>query len=118
MKSFAIALCCLAPTLAAAQGTTLPRVEPAEAGFSVEALAELREFLDGSGSSALIVLHDGRIVFEWGDTRRVHLIHSMRKALLARRRSAALALGRLPRRGRRVRSDDRASAGSRRARAG
>ena len=93
MKSFAIALCCLAPTLAAAQGTTLPRVEPAEAGFSVEALAELREFLDGSGSSALIVLHDGRIVFEWGDTRRVHLIHSMRKALLNSLYGIAVARG-------------------------
>lgn len=62
--------------------TRLERIAPERAGFSPERLAELADYLDEAGSSALVLLHDGRIAFEWGDVHRRHVIHSIRKSLL------------------------------------
>lgn len=55
---------------------------PTEYGFSKEKLDSLTEFLKNSGSSSLMILVNGKKVYEWGDTDRKHLIHSIRKALL------------------------------------
>jgi len=59
------------------------RITPEEAGYSREGLARLEEFLAASGSQSLILVHDGKIFFEWGDIRRRLLVHSIRKALLS-----------------------------------
>ena len=66
----------------AAPADRFERVEPAAAGYSAEGLAELAGFLEQAGSSSMLILQDGRIVFEWGDIHRRHTIHSIRKALL------------------------------------
>ncbi|MEL6821287.1 MAG: serine hydrolase [Calditrichota bacterium] len=58
------------------------RTSAIEAGFSEAALAELATYLQEAGSSSLIILHDGKIVFEWGDIYKKHLIHSIRKSML------------------------------------
>ena len=58
------------------------RITPAEAGYSAEKLDELRAFLESSGSDSLLLLHDGKVFFEWGDIRKKLLLHSMRKCLL------------------------------------
>lgn len=58
------------------------RIAPAEAGFSAEALTRLAAYLEEAGSSSMVLTHDGKIFFEWGDLHRKHVIHSMRKALL------------------------------------
>lgn len=58
------------------------RVAPEKAGFSPERLDELARFLEEAGSSALMLVHDGKVVFEWGDVYRPHTVHSIRKALL------------------------------------
>lgn len=58
------------------------RIAPGEAGYSAEKLAVLPAFLEASGSESLLLLHDGKVLFEWGDIRRKRLVHSMRKALL------------------------------------
>ncbi|MEM8932085.1 MAG: serine hydrolase [Acidobacteriota bacterium] len=59
------------------------RIDPEAAGWSPEGLAELETFLDDSGSSALLLIDDGKVVFEWGDIHRRHTVHSIRKALLS-----------------------------------
>ena len=82
MKATILAALLLLPRAVSAQQTVLERTTPAEAGFSEAGLAELERFLEVAGSSGMIILHEGRIVFEWGDTRREHAIHSIRKALL------------------------------------
>jgi CubicO group peptidase (beta-lactamase class C family) len=69
-------------------GTTGPkdafqRITPEEAGYSRAGLKQLEEFLVISGSQSLVLVHDGKIFFEWGDIRRKLLVHSIRKALLS-----------------------------------
>ena len=58
------------------------RIAPEQAGFSSEKLAQLETYLENAGSSSLILVHDGKIFFEWGDIYKKHLVHSIRKALL------------------------------------
>lgn len=58
------------------------RISPDQAGYVPEKLAELQRFLETSGSDSLLLLHDGKVFFEWGDIRKKLLVHSMRKALL------------------------------------
>lgn len=58
------------------------RIEPEAAGFSSAKLTELASYLDEAGSSSLMLVHDGKVFFEWGDIYEKHTIHSIRKALL------------------------------------
>jgi CubicO group peptidase (beta-lactamase class C family) len=58
------------------------RISPEQAGYSAEKLKKLEVFLASSGSDSLLLLHDGKVFFEWGDIRKKILVHSMRKALL------------------------------------
>lgn len=58
------------------------RISAAEAGYSDEGLRALAQVLDESGSESMLLLHDGKVFFEWGDTRRKRLVHSIRKPLL------------------------------------
>lgn len=52
-------------------------------GFSSNHLDTLSNFLERAGSSSLIILSKGRIVYEWGDTQKKHTIHSIRKPLIS-----------------------------------
>ncbi len=63
--------------------TALPHVSPAAAGYSEEGLAKLRTVLAESGSDGLILLHKGQIFFQWGDTHKKQLVHSIRKPILS-----------------------------------
>lgn len=69
------------------------RVTPEQAGYSSEKLAELRDFLQKSGSDSLLLLHDGKVFFEYGDIHKKILVHSMRKALLNSLYGIAIARG-------------------------
>ncbi|MFT3806329.1 serine hydrolase domain-containing protein [Arenimonas sp.] len=71
------------------------RITPAQAGYSAEKLDELRGFLEKSGSDSLLLLHEGKVFFEWGDIRKKRLLHSMRKALLNSLYGIAEAEGKL-----------------------
>ncbi|MCA0393617.1 MAG: beta-lactamase family protein [Proteobacteria bacterium] len=77
-------LCVLLPVVAAPArgGDAFERVSPAEAGYSAERLEALRNLLARSGSESLLLLHDGKVFYEWGDVRRKRLVHSIRKPLL------------------------------------
>lgn len=55
---------------------------PKSKGFSSEKLEKLKDHLESSGSSAMIIMVDGEIILEWGKTNKKHVIHSMRKAML------------------------------------
>jgi CubicO group peptidase (beta-lactamase class C family) len=60
----------------------LQKIDPAKKGFSKERLDSLGEFLDKCGSSALMILVDGKIVYDWGKSDQKIAVHSIRKALL------------------------------------
>jgi CubicO group peptidase (beta-lactamase class C family) len=55
---------------------------PESKGYSSSRLDTLRTFLDKSGTSSMIILIDGDVIFEYGNTSKKHLIHSIRKCLL------------------------------------
>ena len=66
----------------AVQADRFERVTPVEAGYSPEKLDELAAYLESAGSSSLLLVHDGKVFFEWGDIYEKRFIHSMRKSLL------------------------------------
>jgi CubicO group peptidase (beta-lactamase class C family) len=63
-------------------GDAFQRITPAEAGYSEAGLQALAQVLDESGSESMLLLHDGKMFFEWGDIRQKRLVHSIRKPLL------------------------------------
>jgi len=56
---------------------------PAAAGWSAEKLAEARGAARGAGSTAMMVIHHGRIVTSYGAPERVSIVASVRKSLLS-----------------------------------
>lgn len=66
---------------------------PESKGFSSEKLALLEKHLIESGSSSMLILKDGKIIFEWGKTDQKHLIHSIRKSILNSLYGIAIANG-------------------------
>jgi len=57
-------------------------VSPEAKGFSSERFEHLTSLLQSSGSSAMMILVDGEVIYDWGETKRKHVVHSIRKALL------------------------------------
>jgi CubicO group peptidase (beta-lactamase class C family) len=53
------------------------------AGWSAGALERLEHDLPGMGVAALMVVTDGQVVFEWGNTANNFQAHSMRKSLMS-----------------------------------
>jgi CubicO group peptidase (beta-lactamase class C family) len=53
-----------------------------DAGISVEKLGSIVDFCEESGSAALLILYDGRIVLAWGEVMKKYPVHSIRKAFL------------------------------------
>jgi CubicO group peptidase (beta-lactamase class C family) len=81
------ALVMLSPRCAVASEERFPGVEwghipPAEDGWSAEGLATARELSDKLGATAVMVIHRGAIVAEWGDTVKRTELASVRKSLL------------------------------------
>lgn len=70
-------------------------VNPEEKGFSPEKLDTLVTFLKKSGASSMLLLVDGDVIFDWGNTREKHLIHSVRKCLLNSLIGIAVAEGKI-----------------------
>lgn len=57
--------------------------DPAELGWSVEGLAAAKREAQTVGSSAVMVVHDGRLIAAWGNTTGRWYVASMRKSLLS-----------------------------------
>ncbi len=56
--------------------------EPESKGFSSEKLDSLKVHLEKSGTSSMMLLVDGEVILDWGESDRKHTIHSIRKCLL------------------------------------
>lgn len=56
--------------------------EPERGGFSSEKLELLKAHLEESGASSMLLMVEGEIIFDWGNTDHKHTIHSIRKCLL------------------------------------
>jgi len=55
---------------------------PQDAGFSVEKLSQLRQKYNDFGGSALLIIHDGKVLLSAGQTTRRFRQHSIRKSYL------------------------------------
>lgn len=56
---------------------------PEQAGWSSPKLKQARNFADTLKTSALMIIHGGKVVDEWGETKRPFMCHSMRKSILS-----------------------------------
>lgn len=82
MRAIALGLLMALAALPARADDAFERITPEQAGYSREGLDRLRLALSEAGSDSLLLLHDGRVFFEYGDIRKKLLLHSMRKPLL------------------------------------
>jgi len=65
-------------------GTDWAKADTAEsAGYSTRKLAALKPFLESLDTSAMIVISQGKVVFEYGDLKQVSYLASCRKSVLA-----------------------------------
>jgi CubicO group peptidase (beta-lactamase class C family) len=65
-------------------GETWARAEPPEArGWSSEKLQEAQAYADTIDTAAVVVVDDGVVVAEWGETTRKFKCHSIRKSFLS-----------------------------------
>lgn len=74
-------------------GKTWQRVDPATAGWSADGLRAAQAEAATIGSTAVMIVHDGRVVAEWGDVRKKVWIHSMRKSVMSALYGIAVARG-------------------------
>jgi CubicO group peptidase (beta-lactamase class C family) len=56
---------------------------PDQAGWSTEKLRLAQDYSESIGTAALMIVVDGTIVYEWGNTSVRHRSHSMRKSFLS-----------------------------------
>ncbi|HLI09496.1 MAG TPA: serine hydrolase [Ktedonobacteraceae bacterium] len=56
---------------------------PEDVGWSTQQLHIARERAQAASSAAVLVITDGKILFEWGDSARRLPCHSIRKSLLS-----------------------------------
>jgi CubicO group peptidase (beta-lactamase class C family) len=68
---------------------------PGAAGWDVEKLAEARGIARGADSTALMVVHRGRVVLSWGAIDRKFIVASVRKSLLSALYGIHVAEGRI-----------------------
>jgi len=64
-------------------GTEWKRVSAESEGFSAERLEVLRSFLKTHQTDSMMVLSRGHVVFEYGDTKLVSKVASVRKSMLS-----------------------------------
>jgi CubicO group peptidase (beta-lactamase class C family) len=83
-------LCCVTIAPAGAQnvvdrfpGADWEQVDPVAAGWSADKLKEARTWSHQIGSTAVIVVHHGGVVAQWGDAAAKAPLASVRKSLLS-----------------------------------
>jgi CubicO group peptidase (beta-lactamase class C family) len=64
-------------------GQSWETAAPAKIGWSLPKLQAARNYAAKIGSSAVMVVQDGRAIASWGDVQRKMEIHSMRKGFLS-----------------------------------
>ncbi len=56
---------------------------PEELGFSMEKLEEAKKFADQGKTAAVVIIVNGKILYEWGEVERDFITHSSRKSFLS-----------------------------------
>lgn len=69
--------------------------DPESKGYSSQKLLALQKHLESSGASSMLIMIEGELIFEWGETDKKHTIHSIRKALLNSLIGIAVADGKI-----------------------
>lgn len=69
--------------------------DPESKAYSSQKLEVLKEHLENSGASSMLIMVEGEVIFEWGETDKIHTIHSIRKALLNSLIGIAIAEGKI-----------------------
>jgi hypothetical protein len=64
-------------------GRSWENADPAKTGWSLPKLEAAREYAAKIGSSAVMVVQDGRVIAAWDDVQRNMEIHSMRKGFMS-----------------------------------
>jgi CubicO group peptidase (beta-lactamase class C family) len=64
-------------------GTEWKQMSPESEGFSAERLEALRSFLKTHQTDSMMVISRGHVVFEYGDTKLVSKVASVRKSMLS-----------------------------------
>ena len=62
---------------------SLARVFPPATGWSASKLERARAYAEEAKSTAFLVIHQGQLVAEWGDTSRRSSVHSVRKSMVS-----------------------------------
>lgn len=82
LNIFFISFLFISINLKAQSSSTFEKIDPKQQNFSPSKLDSLGQFLEQAGSSALVILNDGKLVYQWGKPDQKLLVHSIRKALL------------------------------------
>ncbi len=65
-------------------GKTWERIkDPEELGYSLEKLQAAKEFADRGKTAAVVIVVNGKILYEWGEVERDFITHSTRKSFLS-----------------------------------
>src|SRR5260370_12704135 len=87
LVSLAMALIGAPPGFAGAQpvfpGQTWENADPVKMGWSLPKLKTAKAYAEEIGSSAVMIVQDGRVIASWGDVQRKMQIYSVRKSLLS-----------------------------------
>jgi CubicO group peptidase (beta-lactamase class C family) len=59
------------------------QADPEQAGWSAERLAAAKRYSESLKPTAVVVIHDGKLVASWGDPRRKVNVASVRKSFLS-----------------------------------
>lgn len=65
------------------EGGDLETITPEEVGWSSEKLAEAAQYAGEIGFTALVLAHDGKVFFSWGEVDKNYKCHSIRKPFLS-----------------------------------
>jgi CubicO group peptidase (beta-lactamase class C family) len=57
-------------------------ISPEDAGMSGENLDAIADYCEASGSAAMLILYEGKVVLSWGEVDKKFPVHSIRKAFL------------------------------------
>ena len=57
--------------------------KPEDLGYSSEKLAKAKEFADGLKTAAVMIIVNGQVLYEWGETGKKYYVHSARKSFLS-----------------------------------
>ena len=66
-----------------------------DAGWSSQKIIEVKEFADSLGSDAIMLIHDGAVVAEWGHNAEIEFIASIYKSLFNSLYGIGIAKGKI-----------------------